>query len=44
MRTHAANYVKNLPGNGTLKEKIFRTKTEKELYNLLDDYIEKQKF
>ncbi|MBR1376869.1 MAG: tRNA dihydrouridine synthase DusB [Bacilli bacterium] len=43
MRTHAAYYVKGLPGSVGIKQKIFQMKTKEELFNLLDEYIVKIK-
>jgi len=39
MRTHAAWYLKGIPNGTTLKEKIFKTKEKKELFNLLEEYL-----
>ena len=39
IRSHAAWYLKGLPGAKELKEKIFKTTTEEELVNLLDNYL-----
>lgn len=43
MRTHAAYYVKGLPGCVEIKNKVFQTKTREELYNLIDEYMKKIK-
>ena len=43
MRTHAAYYVKGLPGCVEIKTKIFQTNTREELYKLLEDYLNKNK-
>lgn len=39
MRSHAAYYLKNLPGSFEVKPKIFKTKTKLELFNILDEYL-----
>lgn len=39
IRSHAAWYLKGLPSSKELKEAIFKTKTEEELINLLDNYL-----
>ena len=39
MRTHIAYYLKGIPGTKELKQKIFKTKTKKEIINLLDDFL-----
>ncbi len=39
IRSHAAWYLKGLPKAKELKEQIFKTKTEEELINLLDNYL-----
>lgn len=39
IRSHAAWYLKGLPNAKELKEKIFKTKTEDEFINLLDNYL-----
>ena len=39
IRSHAAWYLKGLPNVKELKEQIFKTKTEEELINLLDNYL-----
>ena len=36
MRTHASYYVKNIEGNGRIKEKIFKVKDKEELFQLVD--------
>ena len=43
IRSHAAWYLKGLPGAKELKEKIFKTKTKEELIDLLDNYLKKNK-
>ena len=43
IRSHAAWYLKGLPNTKELKEKIFKINNEKELINLLDDYIKDYK-
>ena len=40
MRTHAAYYLKGTPRAFEIKAKIFKTKTQEELFDLLDDYLE----
>ena len=39
IRSHAAWYLKGLPGSKELKQEIFKTKTKEELINLLDNYL-----
>ena len=39
MRSHAAYYLKNLPGSYEIKPRIFKMNTKEELYNLLDEYL-----
>ncbi len=39
MRSHAAYYLKNLPGSYEIKPRIFKMNTKKELYDLLDEYL-----
>lgn len=39
IRKHASYYIKKLPFNAIIKEKIFQTNTKKELYTLLDNYL-----
>lgn len=39
MRTNASYYVKSLPGNGEIREKIFHMKTKDDLYNLIENYL-----
>lgn len=39
MRSHAAYYLKNLPGSFEVKPKIFKTNTKEELFNILDEYL-----
>ena len=39
IRSHAAWYLKGLPNGKELKEKIFKTKTQEELIELLDHYL-----
>lgn len=39
MRTHIAYYLKGIPGTKELKTKIFKTKTKKEIIDLLDDFL-----
>ena len=40
IRKHASYYIKKLPYNAIIKQKIFQTKTKNELFNLLDNYLE----
>ena len=40
MRSHAAYYLKNLPGSFEIKPRIFKAKTKPELFGLLDEYLE----
>lgn len=40
MRTHAAYYVKKLPQTIELKQQIFKMNTKKDLFNLLDNYVD----
>ena len=39
MRSHAAYYLKNLPGSFEVKPKIFKTNTKEELFKILDEYL-----
>ena len=39
MRSHAAYYLKNLPGSIEIKPRIFKMNTKEELFNLLDEYL-----
>ena len=39
IRKHASYYVKSIPGNGRIKEKIYHTKTKEELFDILDDFL-----
>lgn len=41
IRSHAAWYLKGITGSKDLKEKIMKTKSRKELINLLDDFKDK---
>ena len=43
IRSHAAWYLKGLPNTKELKEEIFKTNTKEELFNLLDNYLNKNK-
>ena len=43
IRTHALSYLKGMPENKKYKELICKTKTEKEFFNILNDYKEKVK-
>ena len=43
IRSHAAWYLKGLPGSKELKQEIFKTKTKEELINLLDNYLKEYK-
>lgn len=38
IKIHITYYIKGLPNNTILKDKIYRTKTEKELFTILDEY------
>lgn len=40
IRKHASYYIKKLPFNAIIKQKIFQTNTKKELFDLLDNYLE----
>lgn len=39
MRTHAAYYLKNLPGSFEIKPRLFKANTKEELFGLLDEYL-----
>ena len=39
MRSHAAYYLKNLPGSFEIKPRIFKANTKEELFRLLDEYL-----
>ena len=39
MRSHAAYYLKNLPGSFEIKPRIFKANTKEELFSLLDEYL-----
>ena len=39
IRTHALWYIKGLPGSAAIKNQICKTKESKELFNILDNYI-----
>ena len=39
MRSHIAWYIKGLPGSAAIKNQICKTKESKELFNILDNYI-----
>ena len=39
MRTHAAYYIKGLPGSASMKNKIFTMTTKEDVFNLLDEYM-----
>ena len=43
IRSHAAWYLKGMKNAKELKEKIFKTNTEEELINLLDEYLKNNK-
>ena len=43
MRSHAAWYLKGLPGAQSVKNEIFRTKTSEELKNILNNYLKELK-
>lgn len=38
MKKHAAYYVKGLPGSTKIKEKIFKSNSKEELFNIIDEY------
>lgn len=40
MKKHAAYYVKGLPGSTKIKEKIFKSNSKDELFNIIDEYQE----
>lgn len=40
IRTHALWYIKGLPGSSVVKDKICKTKESKELFEILDNYLE----
>lgn len=40
IRTHALWYIKGLPGSSVVKDKICQTKESKELFEILDNYLE----
>ena len=40
MRSQAAYYVKKLPKTIELKQQIFKMNTKKDLFNLLDNYVD----
>lgn len=39
IRTHALWYIKGLPGSSIIKNEICKTKTSKELFKILDEYL-----
>ena len=39
IRMHISNYLKGMPKNNEIKEKIFKTKDIKEIKEILDNYI-----
>ena len=43
MRTHAAYYLKNLPGSVEVKPKIFKTHNKEELFEVVDEYLYQSK-
>ncbi len=43
IRSHAAWYLKGLNGSKELKQEIFKTRTEQELLDLLDNYLKEYK-
>ena len=43
IRSHAAWYLKGLPGTKELKQEIFKSNTQEELINLLDKYLNENK-
>ena len=44
MRTNSAYYLKGIPGTKELKTKIFKTKTKKEIIDLLDDFLKTSEY
>ena len=42
IRSNAIWYLKGLPNTSELKNKICRTKSKEELFNILDDYLNQQ--
>jgi nifR3 family TIM-barrel protein len=44
LRTNAAYYMKNLHGSQEIKKKIFQTKSEEELFELLENYVSDLKY
>ncbi|MBE6494018.1 MAG: tRNA dihydrouridine synthase DusB [Methanosphaera stadtmanae] len=40
MKKHAAYYVKGLPGSTKIKEKIFKSNSKNELFNIINEYQE----
>ena len=44
IRSHASWYLKGLKDAKSLKEKIFKTQTEEELINLLDEYLKNNNY
>ena len=43
IRTHALSYIKGLPGNAAVKNAICQTKTKKEMFDILENYINELK-
>lgn len=43
IRTHALSYIKGLPGNAAVKNQICQTKTKKEMFDILENYINELK-
>ncbi len=43
IRTHALWYIKGLPGAASVKNEICKSKSKDEMFNILDDYINKIK-
>ena len=43
IRTHALWYIKYLPNNKEYKNRLNQVKSEEELYNIIDEYLEKIK-
>ena len=43
IRTHALSYIKGIRGNAEIKNEICKTKTKEEMFEILDNYLEKLK-
>lgn len=41
IRKHASYYVKSIPGNARIREKIYHTKSKEELFMILDNFVNK---